>query len=209
MASQISGGIRGSSMTSWRLWPSFILPELGFPDVSTSWRLKKTIPEISAEYILGYHQHGKNILYTRKHKLKFFFLLVFSLHWLCPAFRQVNIVSLTVSYFCFGAFHGREIHQGLLKMQFSGKFVVSRRVFWGNTTMFALFSYFSVTTCPWTLLKTGSRARWTLDSLESKRLAADGGFFTIDEASERFSNRAEIWDMQLQFPPYSSHFSYV
>jgi len=45
---------------------------------------------------------------------------------------------------------------------------------WGDYHfVFSLFSYFSVDTCPWTLLITGCWARWTIYSLESKRLRAD------------------------------------
>lgn len=77
--------------------------------------------------------------------------------------------------------------------------------------MFSLFSYFSVATCPWTLLKTGSRARWTLHSLESKRLAADGGFFTVDEVRERLTCglvtglRFEICNFSFYPIPATSH----
>lgn len=56
-----------------------------------------------------------SVFYTRKNELKF--LLTFSLHLLQPGFKQVNVECLTVSCFCFGAIHGREIHQGLLKMK--------------------------------------------------------------------------------------------
>lgn len=134
-----------SSLTSWRLW-QFIPLESDFSGASTLWRLQNIL-KVSAEYVPWYCQHEKKgVFYARKNKHKFFHD---SFTPSTPSCSQRGECRISVSCFYYGAVHGREIHQGLLKTRhylwlrkpLRCKFVVARSVFWGHITMCFLYSH--------------------------------------------------------------------